>query len=428
MEEKVHVPGSDGECRMDEELDLADVAAIIYKHRKIMIVFAFLIILCIIVGGLLMPKKYRILTIIETGLVLDSKNQYVPIENSDAIRSKIKAISERIISENIQQGAKKTLNAKDINVNVPKNGNIVEITLDVPQSSVDEAIKFISLLDGEIIKSHERIFEQFKKDLERKVKAKEAQIQSKNTEIEKFYSEIEEIKMNYETLINEKNNKIQYLENRIKDLKREREMEESKIILLNEEKKDLMERIEEAEKDYQNLLKAKFEVNRSAKAADAIGMLLYSNEILQLRNYLSQLRDRLLVQIPKEINALELSIEKLDTSLEDTRASKELEETKLRQMQPRMEEEISRIDGLIKTKKAEKEALESEIKALKNKIDNMLVTQVLLRPHKSEKPVSPNIKLIAAVGFVLSIFLSVFLVFVVEFWVRNKEKIRGSST
>lgn len=427
MVEKVHVPGSSGECRMEEEIDLADLAAIIYKRRKIMVVSILLIMLCIVVGGLIMPQKYRISTIIETGLVLDSKGQYVPIENSDAIKSKIKAISKKIISENVQQDAKKTFGAEDINIDVTKNGNIVEITMDVPPSSVDEVIKFFDLLDGEIIKSHGRIFEQVKKDLEQKVKSKEAQIQNKDTEIEKLYSKIEEIKMDYEASINEKNNKIEYLNNRIKDLKREKEIEKEKIALLNEEKQDLMKRIEWAEKEYQTLLKAKLDVNNTVKVADAIGVLLYSNDILQLRNYLSQLRDRLLLQIPKEIKALELSIEKLDTSLEDARASKELEEIKLRQMKPRMEEEISRIEGLINTKKAEKEAIESEIKALKNKIDNMLVTKVLLEPHKSENPVSPNIKLMAAVGFVLSVFFSVFLVFVVEFWLRNKEKIRGSS-
>ncbi|MFA9462544.1 Wzz/FepE/Etk N-terminal domain-containing protein [Thiohalorhabdus sp. Cl-TMA] len=53
-------------------------------------------------------------------------------------------------------------------------------------------------------------------------------------------------------------------------------------------------------------------------------------------------------------------------------------------------------------------------------------TEVVMEPTYSENPVAPSTRMIAALGLVLGGFMAVFLAFLVEFWVNNRDRIKGT--
>jgi len=83
--------------------------------------------------------------------------------------------------------------------------------------------------------------------------------------------------------------------------------------------------------------------------------------------------------------------------------------TTLRQLIEGLQNDLSRVDG--------------KLSAARNQLDAIQESKMVMEPTYTEDPVAPNTKLIAALGLVLGGFLSVFLAFMVEFWVNNRERI-----
>jgi len=69
------------------------------------------------------------------------------------------------------------------------------------------------------------------------------------------------------------------------------------------------------------------------------------------------------------------------------------------------------------------EKAKSEIKTLKIKLNNLTTIEILKTPISSENPENPNKIKIITIALVASIFLSVILSFLKNFWVNNKAKI-----
>lgn len=153
--------------------------------------------------------------------------------------------------------------------------------------------------------------------------------------------------------------------------------------------------------------------------------MLFSSEVQHMQNYLSQLRDRLLLQIPEKISELNTTLQELDTKITNTQAEKALEQKRLAQLKPELKEKIEETRGKIKRLESSKEEIQIDINELQNRLDNMMTTHVIVSPEFSVHPVSPNQKLNVALGLVLGLFLSVFLAFITEFWQHNKERIKG---
>ncbi len=69
----------------------------------------------------------------------------------------------------------------------------------------------------------------------------------------------------------------------------------------------------------------------------------------------------------------------------------------------------------------EQETRLSELKAERSRLQP---SQVLVAPRFSDEPVGANTRLTVALGLVLGLLLSVFLAFLREFWVNNRDRIR----
>jgi uncharacterized protein involved in exopolysaccharide biosynthesis len=251
------------------------------------------------------------------------------------------------------------------------------------------------------------------------------EIQKLEMEIKNLQNKISELKRQYEEQAKQQQNVIKSLESTIENTQNQKEFSLEKTSLLQQEKEDLAERITEAEMRYRKLLESKLASNEEAKGTEAVGLMLFNSEILQAQNYLSELRDRLLLEIPEAISQLDVDIKGYDNTLAELHEQKTLEQKRLANLQPELNEKIEELEGQIKALKSDQRELELNIEDAENRLKNMIKTSVIVEPRMSDNPVAPNVKLIVALGFVGGVFLAVFMAFMLEFWSRNKQKITG---
>lgn len=417
----------------DDEIDLADLAGLLFR-RKWLIVGLTLVFACLaFAASMMMTEKYAAVTMLEIGQLL-GENGYTRVESTDAVKNRISSLARAVAGEMAEAGGKSAREApaenglgfsvkKDLQVDAPREGNIISCELEAPRDS--KALALLSRVNEALLRDHNRIFEQRRGELENAIARKELEIKSLDIKIGEMKNKIGELKRKYEEKTGEKKNAIRALASKIENIQSQKDFAKEKIALLQQEKEDLKQRIKEAEARYDRLLHSKLEAFEQARGAGAVGLMLFNSEVQHIQDYLSQLRERLLFKIPENISELQTLLKELDTRISNARAEKELEEMRLAQLGPELKDKIEEIRGQIERLEGEKEEKRISINEFRNRLENMIVTQVIVQPGFSEDPVSPNLKLNVALGLVLGFFVSVFAAFIIEFWENNKEKIRG---
>lgn len=413
----------------EDEISLVDLIGVLFRRKWIII--AGTLLLAVLAGGyaFIQTPKYTASSMLEIGQLSNpDEGGYEKIETSEAIKNRLQSLGQTVGRQLQQELDTEDSEEKlgfsiknDFRIELPEQGNIVNLEIEAPQSS--HALGFLENLGGKLIKQHNRIFTQEKTSIQNQIQRLNIQNQNIDTDIKDLKNQIKEIKRNYESKTGQKQNTIARITNTIDDLEEQKNFLQERIGLLEEERKDLKERVDLAEKRYSDFLNHKMEANDRAGQSAAIGLMLFTSELQQMRRYRDQMRDRLLFNIPEQISKLNTDLKELNSNIHNRKEELELENKLLSQLEPEMEDRIAKVQGQIQAKKNKQEENRLNINGLEVKLDNMIATQVLLEPVYSEEPVSPNIKLNAALGIVLGFFLSVFGAFLVEFWENNKELI-----
>ena len=215
--------------------------------------------------------------------------------------------------------------------------------------------------------------------------------------------------------INQKN-QISEIEGQIAHLEARRETLNEQLQLLGKERQDLQDRVSEAKERYAELTQSKLAANQQASAQGSIGLMLFSNEVLRIQRHLQDLRDRLLFKIPEQQSQYQTDLKELGIKIQNQQARLNEARTKLEQLAAEEQSAVENHQSKIQERRI-------RIRALQSQLDNHIVTRVVAPPEFSEGAVSPNLKLNTALGFVLGLFLSVFLAFLYEFWRNNRERI-----
>jgi hypothetical protein len=436
----------------------------------------------------MMTKKYNVRAMIEVGMT-PVEETYQNVESNEVVKTRLTAIAEAVQWEMSQDIEEMGFSVKEgLKVNAPEKGNILSVSLEVPRKSENTAIDFLSKVTNRVVRDHNRIFNQIEHRIKSNIANKELKLQNLNTEgmnlerkkeelkrqYEKEYSaseleiltievqtanlqdKIADLKRDYDARVEEKRNQIMKLENTIQNvLSQQKALLETKR-LLEEESQALTKRIEEAKAQYENLANSKLAANEEGSGPGAVALMLFSNEVLRMQNHISQLEDRKLLQIPKELVKLDVELEKLQGDLLAYKAEKEYQENllvvlkteheekvqeiernieklnetkalgekKLAFLEPELEDKIQEIEAQLKKLEVSKQEVRLGIEGDKNRLENMIRTSVIVEPNISLNPTS-NVKLIVALGLVGGFFLAVFLAFMAEFWYRNKQKITG---
>jgi len=412
-----------------DEIDLADLVGVLVRRKWLIIAGTLLFMAAAIGAAFLMPAKYEATSLFEIGQLYTEENGYRKIEASGAVKNRIhslgQAVGWELIQEKKDQGNPDEILGfslkEDFSVEIAEEENVVTATVEAPSDS--KALIFLNRVEHRLIKNHNRIFSQEKMQIQTSIKRLEIQNQNIDIQIQELKTRVSEIKRDYAAKIGEKKNQIKQLTNKIDDLNARKSYLKGRIQLLEEEKKELQSRIDKVEKSYNQFLNYKMDANTQASESAAIGLMLFNSELQQMRKYRDQLRQRLLFGIPGQISDLDTDLKELQSSLQNRKAELSLEKKLLEHLEPEMKDKIAKVEWQIQEKKNQQAENRQEIKSLKSKIDNMISTRVVLEPVYSEDPVSPNTKLLGALGLVLGLFVFVFGAFLMEFWESNREKI-----
>lgn len=459
----------------EDEIDLADLAAVLYRNRFLIVAGALLVALAAAGYSWLQPKQYKATTFVEIGQNLVD-GTYQNIETSAAIRNRYEAAASSLTRNFKGNGPEGDLlfSPNDgLTLETPEEGNILQAKLTAPKDAA--SVRFLEALNQDLIQAHDRIFSQEKAELESQIERTKLAIEKINNQIaekkrnfqiksinidnkigriqdkidKSLNNKIAQTKREFEVKRLQRRNKISSIEGQIQDLKNNRSNLKETISLLSEERNDLEKRIQEAEELQQDLIKSKSSANQLASPDSAIGLMLFNSELMQIRQHLNSLRERDLFKIPQRIADLRNQVKEVGTKIQNQKAELQKSRTQYNQLEDQKKDQLEAIQSQIRDKKADLEEARTkgkqldadlksavddlkakkteerlQIQALNNQLDNRIITQVTAEPEFSQDPVSNKLKLYTALGLVLGAFLSVFLAFLREFWTNNRDRIR----
>jgi len=374
-----------------EEVEIVDIISVLWKRRWLIIIGTLAFIIIAGTASFLIKPVYEISSLIQPGklLVEDQYGRFeeVLIEGTKQVANRINEKTyDHIISEMMKLPIKEIpkIRAEDIkdtflvkiytrNHDIKKGLEVVRIIIDLIKKDLDDKVlSEINQIDISISDLENKI-----KSLELNISDKENEIKSKKLDIQ--LKEIEKAKINQELI--SINNKIKISEDRMK--------------ALLEEMKEVKVRIDKLEEEQRNALK----ITKDDK--NAIGMLLYSNEIQNNLRYYNSLEERM--------SAEKINYENLNYSLKEKTEMIRQIDIEIKQLNTT----IDMIRNNIERIKTDIETHRNEIKSLEAKKRRIDFTKIIKPAAPSVDPVFPkkklNISIATILGLIIFSFVSFFL-------------------
>jgi len=406
----------------EDEIDLVDLAAVLYRKRLFILLSTVLVCAVALLVAFIMPKKYSAVTLVEIGKIFRNGSSE-KVESSNAIKNRYRSLSKYVVTQidsPDDEGLPFSIE-NDLEIDIPEDGNIVELSVESIKDK--KVISFLENLNESFVGDHNRIFDQERSYLRSEIDKEKLKQENVDIHIRSLRGQINSVKREYEEKIGRKRSKIVQIQNEVQNLKSYTEFIKDRVNLLEGEKETLKAMIKESEKRYAKQMQSKMDANIDAKGAGAVALMLFSNEIQNIQMYIDKLKKRLLFDIPSTVNELESDLKEVMGRIENKKSELELEKKMLAQIKPEMKDKIDDIEGKIEEKKFSKKENALSINVLKSKLNNMITTQVIVEPHFSDNPASKNIKLMGVLGLVLGLFVGIFGAFVLEFWQTHKKRI-----
>jgi len=223
----------------EDEIDLADLIAVLYRRRRLIVVVTLIFALAtagMVTGRrLVLPEKYTASTIIEVGQLYvgnsDKGSDYEKVESLSSSEDRIKDLAKVIYRKKQVNPAKKDKSQNpgfsledDFKVSYSENGSVMELELEAYRGS--NALSFLERVADAFIDKHKHIFDRRKVQLENTIQDLNASVESQ---------------LSKKSLIKKKLN------------------------LLENEKEKLKQSIEQANENYDRVMSSKLNANGSSK-------------------------------------------------------------------------------------------------------------------------------------------------------------------
>lgn len=394
------------------EVELIDVLNVVWKRKWLIIIPTALVALLAGLISLLLPPVWEVDAVILPSkfFVQTEQGQFVEVVVTDPkqIAGQVNEESyNNLIAAELKMGPKEFPRVRAENL---KETNLVRVV--VRDENIDAAKAILNLL-----------FNHLKKDLDRKI---EVEIKGIDTEITTKENAIKNLENEIKTQDNEikkKNNEI-----RLKDLsvqsreiekdwiKKENESYKNKLKIseermqsITEEMKSVKTRIDSLDEQLKKVIAEKKE------GAEAVSLLLYSNEVQQNLRYYNTLDEKLNIEkIAQEnlrlnITENEEKIRQIDNQISQFNTEKEIIKAEISTLQ----NEIDKLKNRINT-------TQSEIKLAQDKKLRIDYTQLVKEPTASLYPVSPRKILNVLVAGLLGLVTFTMLAFFMEYLSRNR--------
>jgi len=370
----------------EDEIELMDYLNVIWKKKWLIILPT---LFCVVIVGII---SFRLPHIWEVDAIIQPSKFFV--QNEAGTFSEVVVVSPKQIAGQISQQSYSPLIAAELNLDIRvfptlkaenlRDTNLVRVS--VREKDTEKAKLILSSL-----------FNHLKTDMDRKI---DVEIKGIDTRIETQENSIKQNELTIKDKLNEiklkeieKNMKSQEILSAVNKVKISEDRGKS---ILNE-LKTVKERINEIEKQQKNAFAEKKE------GAEALGLLLYSNEIQNNLRYYNTLDEKLssekIIQenLDLQIKVGKEEIRKLDNQIEKVKT------------------EIDKIKNMT-------ENIKNEINLLNEKKGRIDYAQLIKEPTSSLSPVSPRKKLNVLIAGILSLMIFTILAFFLEYIRKNKAK------
>jgi LPS O-antigen subunit length determinant protein (WzzB/FepE family) len=343
-----------------DEIELADVAKVIYRRRWMMVACIALVSVVAAVYSFTLPRVYEYRAVLEIG-ELPAYEYPVVLEMGKlpvADRSRHFIESPENVASRIKQLARGggTKNESDANTAGPDSTVIGNVAVSTAE---DTGLVDIVLRTSESVGSSHRLIKLLEKIVVDHDKLVEDEIQVRTRDLEKAETELLWLEM-------------------------EPKYVRQQISALDDRQRQVEAYLERAEGRREKLHDLQATLISQNPADDPVPVLLITTEIDNLERRVEELQRELSIDIPERRRILRGELHKLDLRFSTAR------------------------QGIT-------EATQTLGEITPTRIVDVLTS--------AGEPASPNYLLNIALGLVLGAFLSLFLVFLVEFWVHNKHKI-----
>ena len=376
----------------EDEIDLADILAIFWRHRVLMAIIVCLMVAAGIIYCLLATPLYEISAQIRPGITgYTDTNQEKHSITPEAIKFWFNKKGYLSFIKETVPSKIKDISSFKINAFTKKDSQIVNLSLYWP-----DANNGCKLLQGCMDIFSSVLSKSLKKEIEITRKLLQQKISDLELEIQQTKNE----GLDVEGQINEQKNKIALVKAKLKTLqKNKNEMLKTRNRLEGQ--------IKNVYKNTNELIELRKEMIKENKkvGVDKFALLMYSNIVQQNISYITNLEERL-ANIEKEINQFDVDETHLKSKINNI-------ETKIQQLETRLKEELP-----LKIK-----ALEKQKDVIASKIASTQPIDVVQVPFSSPGPVKPKKGLILTLSFVLGCFIAILGAGFREFWLHARSKI-----
>jgi uncharacterized protein involved in exopolysaccharide biosynthesis len=170
----------------DDEIDLAELALIVWRRRRIVLAVMLLALLAGAAFAFLFPRayEYRAIIAIGTQTLMDTGGgqKIVPLEDTGTALSKLKdAYIPAAIAEAIQEDG--SLTRMKIDASVPKGAAVVTLSAKAPKTLESVYLGVMSAAAQKLIADHARIIEAKKIDLRLDIERKRSELDDLDRQI-----------------------------------------------------------------------------------------------------------------------------------------------------------------------------------------------------------------------------------------------------
>ncbi len=437
-----------------EEVSLMDYVNVLWKRKWLIIIPTLLTAIVAGVVSFLLPPQWEVDTIILPSKFL--------VQTETGQFEEVLVVDPKQVAGQINQESYNRLIANQLNIDLrrfPKlkaenlrETKLVRVSLRV--KDVDQGKAILASLFNQLKADFDRKIDVELKGIDAQIETKKSLIREKELTIKDEENQIELKRL----LLKDKDNEIRARENdikkknneiRVKDLEvqskeieksrlqREIEADQNKLKIseervnnIHEEMKSVKGRIDELDDQLRKALAER------KQGSDAIGLLLYSNEVQQNLRYYNTLDEKL--------SAEKITQENLRLSIRDKQEQLRQIDTQINQIkaqQDSMRAEVDTIETEIARIKTEKDKIGTEIQAIKNEIDKIKnsikaveseigllqdrkaridYAQLVKEPTSSLFPVSPKKRINILLGGIIGGFIFTMLAFFVEYLEKQK--------
>lgn len=444
----------------EDEIELMDYLNVIWKRKWLIILPTFFLALIAGIVSFLIPPKWEIDAIIQPSKFF--------VQTEQGRFEEVVVVDPKQIAGQINQESYNRLIAAELNLDLRKfpelkSENLRDtklVRVSVRENDIDKGKAILGSLFSHLKRELDRKIDVEIKGIDTEIFAKENTIKENEIGIRDIENQIDLRKLR----IKDKENEIKTKENEIKKrnndiklkeldaqsraidkerIKKEIEADENKLKISEERVQNIMEemkavkgRIDEIDEQLRKALAEK------KQGGDAVGLLLYSNEVQQNLRYYNTLDEKLSTEKVTQEN-LRLNIRDKEEQLRQI-------DTQIEQINTQKDSIVAEIDNImtqIAIVRTEIEKIKNEIESLRNdiaKIQNTIMNlrseirlledkkaridyaQLIKEPTSSLYPVSPRKKLNVAIAGILGLFIFTLSAFFLEYVQKQKEKSPGN--